>query len=72
MNLNSKDFSLALNLATFLGMKYEVNCTIEELDTGAFIVTYSPDHPGVRCFEGKIVWPAGSSLDVMLAFLEGK
>lgn len=71
MNLSTKDFQLAVRIASWIGSTYNINTIIEELDTGVLLVTYSSDHPPVRVEKGRIIWPKGTDLDLMLAFLGG-
>jgi len=71
MRMDNKDFNLALNLATLFGTKHNIPSAIEELDTGVYLVYYASDKPPIRIENGRMVWPTGSDLDLMLSFLAG-
>jgi hypothetical protein len=64
----------AIRVALWLA-KHDYGCALKETDDGVITITYAADYgeghiyPSLHVQEGKVKWPAGSDLDLMLSFI---
>lgn len=69
-DLERGDYPTVLRVAGWITQQLNSNVVVSTTDDGVFVIDYALDRPGVRVYDGRVIWPKGSDAGLLDRYLK--